>query len=95
MRPRKPGRKLTWGTNIQMFACIWIYPAFQAFAAGFIFYGVVLLGLAVVMGVVGRRLYREGMAEEPGAQIRTYDHREKRPTRPKSQDGTDTQTDGV
>lgn len=89
MRPRKPGRKLSWGTNIQLFACIWIYPAFQAFAAGFVLYGAVLVGVAVVMGVVGNRLYRQGMAEEPGAQIRTYDHREKRPTRPDPDEGQD------
>lgn len=67
------------GQVMQLFACTMVHPAFQAFRGGLTLYGVLILAVVIPAFVVGRRLYKRGLAQEPEEISRTYDHRDKRP----------------
>ena len=79
MAADKTNWNLTGGEMMQLFACMMVYPAFQAFRGGLTLYGVLILAVVIPAFVVGRRLYKRGKAQEPKEIIGTYDHRDKRP----------------
>lgn len=79
MAADKTNWSLTGGQMMQLLACMMVYPAFQAFRGGLTLYGVLILAIVIPTFVVGRRLYKRGLAQEPKEIIRTYDYRDKRP----------------
>ena len=66
------------GNTIQLLACVLAYPAFQAFYAGLVIYGLIIVAVMIAVWIIGRRILQRGLAEDPGNMDRRFDHREKR-----------------